>query len=120
MPIVKRTLLTAALAALLAPAASHAADFLGKSAAAWARDLTSEKAEVRRSAAFALGKTGAGQDSDLTALAGLVQKDRDQGVREAAAAAIGDIVAAQKGTGGGRWARPGPPSAPPSPTARRN
>src|SRR5260370_35797984 len=79
--------LTAALVMLLAPAHARAADFLGKSVAVWAGDLSSDKAEVRRSAAFALGKIGAGADYDLPRLAALARNDGDPGVREPAAAA---------------------------------
>ena len=95
-------LLTAFVALVVAPSIP-AADFLGKSADVWARDLSSEKPEVRRSAAFALGKIGTGAESNLPQLAELVRADRDPGVRAAAAAAIGDVIAAGHGSGAGRW-----------------
>src|SRR5436305_67824 len=46
------------LLALTAPARLDARDFLGKSAAKWAGELSSEKASVRRDAASALGDIG--------------------------------------------------------------
>src|SRR5260370_41943611 len=91
MSLPKPMALTAALVMLLAPAHARAADFLGKSVAVWARDLSSDKAEVRRSAAFAPGKIGAGADYALPKLAALVQHDRGAGVLAAAAAATGDV-----------------------------
>jgi HEAT repeat protein len=103
MSLLKRLPVSAPLFVLLLPAPAPSADFLGKSVAVWARALDSNKAEVRRSAAFALGKIGAGADSELPKLAALVQSDRDAGVREAAAAAIGDVVMATKGSAGARW-----------------
>ncbi len=107
MPI----LLAAVLLSLATPSFARSADFLGKSAADWASDLTNKKPDIRRSAAFALGKIGNDAESHLPQLAALVQKDPDAGVREAAAAAIGEVILAAKGAGRrllGRN-RPGPP-----------
>jgi HEAT repeat protein len=97
----KLFLLAAAL--LVLPARARSADFLGKPGAAWARDLASEKPEVRRSAAFALGKIGDGAAADLPKLVALIREDRDAGVREAAATAVGDVILAMREAGAAHW-----------------
>src|SRR5262245_37039090 len=79
--------------ALLAarPAARAEPGFLGKPAARWVEELGDAKPEVRRGAAFALGK--AGQPSAVPALRKRLADD-DAGVRDAAAYALGEIAAA--------------------------
>ena len=64
--------------------------FLGKPMARWAEELTSCDARVRRSAAFALGKTGALAIYTAPRLVRAL-KDPDAGVRQAAAFALGEI-----------------------------
>ena len=64
--------------------------FLNKAPDAWAKDLQSGDARVRRTAAFALGKCGGDAASHVGALIRALD-DRDEGVREAAAFAIGEI-----------------------------
>jgi HEAT repeat protein len=64
--------------------------FLGKPMTRWAEELTSSDARVRRSAAFALGKTGALAIYTVPRLVRAL-KDPDAGVRQAAAFALGEI-----------------------------
>jgi HEAT repeat protein len=69
---------------------ARADDFLGKPAAEWLKELSDPKPEVRRGAAFALGKCGsAAAATDLLRALG----DADGGVREAAAFALGEVAA---------------------------
>lgn len=74
----------------LAPVRGEVPEFLGKPLTAWAQDLSSSDARVRRSGAFALGRLG---PAAVTALPQLIEAlaDRDAGVREAAASAVGEI-----------------------------
>jgi HEAT repeat protein len=65
-------------------------EFLGKSLYRWISDLDSSKPQVRRDAAFALGKMGATAEPQLGRLV-KVLNDPDPSVREAAAFAIGEI-----------------------------
>ncbi len=91
--IMKRLLVGTMLCGLaLAPGArGQTGSYLGKTYFEWVAGLSSKDAAVRRSAAFALGKMGEGA---LPALKPLVDrlKDQDAGVRDAAAAAIGDLT----------------------------
>jgi HEAT repeat protein len=77
---------------LLAAALPAHADtyFLDKSVGAWTKELGDPKPDVRRGAAFALGKCGLAK-----AVPDLVRAltDADAGVRDAAAYAIGEIAA---------------------------
>jgi HEAT repeat protein len=67
--------------------------FLDKPVGVWTKDLTEAKPDVRRAAAFALGKCGMAKSvPDLVRALG----DPDAGVREAAAYAIGEIAAERK------------------------
>jgi HEAT repeat protein len=68
-------------------------DFLGKPAARWEKELADPKPEVRRGAAFALGKCGS-----ASAVPALVRAldDADAAVRDAAAYAIGEVAAGHK------------------------
>src|SRR5687768_16006565 len=77
----------AATALLAAPAP---AIFLGRSAQAWAHDLSSSRPEVRRNAAFALGKMGREAGPALRGLRNLLN-DAEAPVREAAANALGEL-----------------------------
>jgi HEAT repeat protein len=85
-------LLAVSLLAFALPARAET-DFLGKKSADWLKELSDPKSEVRRGAAFALGKCGA---------AGAVPQllraldDADAQVREAAAYSIGEIAAERK------------------------
>src|SRR5213078_1961900 len=81
--------------------------FLNKPVTAWTKDLADNRAPVRRSAAFALGRIGEEAILGFPSLIRLVRKDRDAGVREMAAAAIGDIVRALPGGGRGLWSEAG-------------
>ncbi len=89
----KRLLVRAILCSLaLAPAAhGQTGSYLGKTNYEWAARLSSKDAAVRRSAAFALGKMGAGAGEAVLQILELLEKDADPGVREAAAAAVGDM-----------------------------
>jgi HEAT repeat protein len=77
---------------VLIPASIRAQEtaFLGKPMARWVEELASPDARVRRSAAFALGKSSG---LAIYAVPKLVRvlKDSDSGVREAAAFALGEI-----------------------------
>jgi HEAT repeat protein len=80
--------------ALLAPT-THGSTFLKKSLNEWRDALEkAERADHRRSAAFALGQIG--EPVAIDALVACVQKDKDAGVREMAARAVGDIVIARR------------------------
>ncbi len=70
-----------------------AGDFLGKSSSAWLKELSDPNAEVRRGAAFALGKCGS-----VEAVPSLVRalEDREAPVRDAVAYALGEIAAERK------------------------
>src|SRR5262245_1819483 len=88
-----------ALAALVSLAtaapALPAASFLHKKLGDWRRDLEkSDKAAVRRSAAFALGRIGPLASFALDELTRAARRDPDPGVRDMACCAIGDIVGA--------------------------
>src|SRR5260370_36298908 len=75
---------------LVQSAWSQGSGFLGKPVAKWAEDLTNHDAGVRRSAAFALGKSGALASSAVPKLIRALH-DPHASVREAAAAALGEI-----------------------------
>jgi HEAT repeat protein len=77
-------------------ARAQAPSFLGKAQSRWVEELRDAKPEVRRAAAFALGKLGEDAFSALPKLRPVLNSDKDAGVRESAATAIGDIVAALK------------------------
>ncbi len=66
--------------------------FLGKSVDTWRKGLVQSQAAQRRSAAFALGRMGVEARTAVPELARRVLDDPDASVRDAAAAAIGDIV----------------------------
>jgi HEAT repeat protein len=66
--------------------------FLGKSAGEWQKELASNDARDRASAAFALGKIGSDAEDAVPALVKLLQKDKEATVRDAAALAIGNIA----------------------------
>jgi HEAT repeat protein len=87
--------LAALFAGVVLASSLAAQDFLGKPLSAWTAELSSPQTDVRRSAAFALGKLG---DKAFSAIADLTQAlgDREARVREAAAFALGDIAAARR------------------------
>src|SRR5690242_20313634 len=64
--------------------------FLGKPIARWVEELASPDARVRRSAAFALGKSNGLAVHTVSRLVRALQ-DPDGGVREAAAFSLGEI-----------------------------
>jgi HEAT repeat protein len=98
---VRRIVLLAACGAALVPASrGQGPAFLGRQASAWARDLSDVKPDVRRSAAFALGRIGGGALAAAPELTKCLQ-DADAGVRAAAARAVGDIVVSLQGGGAG-------------------
>jgi HEAT repeat protein len=85
--------LAALILLAVAPPARADTYFLDKPVGAWAKDLTDPKPDVRRAAAFALGKCGLAKSvPDLVKALG----DADAGVREAAAYSIGEIAAERK------------------------
>lgn len=88
-----------------------AATFLHKRLTDWRADLESAKQPAaRRAAAFALGRLGGLAVSAADALARGVSGDSDDGVREMAACALGDIALAMKDVKPtGLWQTAGPP-----------
>jgi HEAT repeat protein len=96
-PLLRVLVVVGALAPGLPSAARAQGAFLGKPLQQWVADLSSDQAAVRRSAAFAVGKIGAEAGPAVGHLAGCLTKDPDAGVRDAAAAALGDIAAALGG-----------------------
>lgn len=66
--------------------------FLGKSLDAWRRELSNKDAAVRRSAAFALGRMGDSARGAVPQLVQRLQQDKDAGVRDMSASAIGAIA----------------------------
>lgn len=90
----RRCLLALALLNCLAAAPRlGATTFLHKRLSDWLQDLSrSSRPAARRSAAFALGRLGPLAAFALEDLERALRNDRDPGVRDMAAAAIGDIV----------------------------
>src|SRR3954466_14324044 len=89
------------------PPAHGQSSFLNKPLPDWLAELGSARAEVRRSAAFALGKMG-GQAYQAVGPLVARLKDDDPGVRDAAASALGDIVTDSGGANRGLWKDAGP------------
>jgi HEAT repeat protein len=89
------------------PARAQGGKFLGRSLLAWMEDLRKPDARVRRSAAFALGRLG--DDAYIAAgeLARRAVDDRDAGVREMSASAVGDIAVDFKGNLETLWEKVG-------------
>jgi HEAT repeat protein len=87
-----RLLTTFVLVAIVQPVRADT-EFLGKKSADWLKDLRNPQGEVRRGAAFALGKCAAA-DAVLPLVRAL--SDENAGVRDAAAYALGEIVAERK------------------------
>ncbi len=78
---------------LARPAQAPAQVFLGKPARAWMAELHDPRPEVRRSAAFALGKVGAATPGATTALLRCLKNEGEEApVRELAASALGEIA----------------------------
>lgn len=104
-----RFFLAAACCVLLTTAPLRAGKlvFLGKSVDTWRRGLTHREAAQRRSAAFALGRMGSEAREAVPELARRVQGDPDAGVRDMAAAALGDIVRDLKGNAEDVWKKGG-------------
>jgi HEAT repeat protein len=84
------------------------ASFLGEPMTKWQVDLQSPQAKVRRSAAFALGKIGVEARPAWRNLLLRLREDKDVGVREATARAIGEIVRDLQGGGPLMWAEAKP------------
>src|SRR5262249_41614346 len=78
-------------ALVVLPPTVWAQSFLGKSAEEWIKELKDPKPDVRRSAAFALGKLGGQATSAVHPLLDRLQSDKEASVREAAALALGEI-----------------------------
>jgi HEAT repeat protein len=98
-----RTVIALAVLAALAGGAASAQSFLGKRLPEWLAGLDSRDASVRRSAAFALGKMGPDGYRGVPGLVRRLGQDSDAGVREAAAAALGDVATAMRGGGRALW-----------------
>ncbi len=98
-----RTVFALAVLCALAGGAALGQSFLGKRLPEWLAGLDSRDAAVRRSAAFALGKLGPDGYRGVPGLVRRLGQDPDAGVREAAAAALGDVAAATRGGGRALW-----------------
>src|SRR5262245_3289827 len=96
------------LVVLVAGAADRPDVFLGRSVRDWTRELSDRDPALRRSAAFALGKLGSEAVPAVPELVRRVREDRVAGVRDMAAAALGDIAAALGAGGAGLWREAGP------------
>jgi HEAT repeat protein len=102
-------LATALLAASprLAPAQPPAFSeptFLDKTLTRWAEQLDrSPKPALRRSAAFALGRMGDDAHIEISTLARRLRNDKDAGVREMAATALGEIMLDYRGLPATKW-----------------
>src|SRR5258707_292897 len=94
MGTMKRILVSAILCGLAVVPEAHGqtGSYLGKSCKQWMASLSSKDATVRRSAAFALGKIGAGAEPAIGQLVERLAADSDAGVREMAASAVGDMA----------------------------
>jgi HEAT repeat protein len=82
----------AVLLGLAASSAAQAPSFLNKTPDDWMRALKATRADVRRSAAFALGRLGEEAYDAVEDLARCLRNDRDAGVRDMAASALGEIM----------------------------
>jgi HEAT repeat protein len=84
--------------------------FFGRPMRDWLTDLKDPKPEVRRGAAFALGKVGGdagpGTGQVIDALTHSVA-DKDPGVRDCAASGLGDVLTALGEQGPAYWAKVG-------------
>jgi HEAT repeat protein len=83
--------------ALLTGPQPAGAQYLGKSVSDWGDALKSNDPAARRSAAFALGKTGSLGSGYLPQLLRLVRQDNSAGVREAVAVTIGEVCKGNRG-----------------------
>lgn len=103
-----RSLLAVGCIIALHVSVAHAqpAAFLGKSAEAWRDDLTRSDASIRRSAAFALGRLGWQSREAVPDLVRLM-RDKDDKVRDMAAAAVGDIARSLKSDNTDVWRHSG-------------
>lgn len=81
--------------------------FLARSTNEWIKDLGAAQPSVRRGAAFALGRMGVNALHAIPVLVRRLETDKDAGVREMAATALGDIVKTMI-NGRGHWDEVGP------------
>jgi HEAT repeat protein len=81
-----------------ATAYGRAPVFLGKSLDRWRKGLSAPDANVRRSAAYALGRMGEDAHTAVPLLVKRLLADDKASVRDMAASAIGDIAKALKGS----------------------
>lgn len=90
----RRTLLAAACALfLLCPAQARNASFLQRRVSDWLHDLNrADKPAKRGAAAFALGRMGKDAEAAIPDLAKKAATDKDASVRDASAAALGQII----------------------------
>ena len=98
-----RLILAALMFAALGTSPVSAQEFLGKSLKQWQADLKSNDAQIRRSAAFALGQF----PDDATRVVPLLLErlqDGDVGVRDAAGTALGDLMQSDKDKPRAYWA----------------
>jgi HEAT repeat protein len=102
-------LLTGALLLGSPRAGAQSPKFLGKSLSKWIDQLEkSSSPRLRRSAAFALGRMGDDASLAVPDLARRVRNDKDAGVRDMAASALGEIVLDYQGEPSTLWDKVGP------------
>lgn len=80
-----------AITLFAADAPAQGKKFLGKTKAEWLKGLEDPNPKTRQGAAFAIGKMGIEAFGDLQQLLTLFESDRDAGVKDATAFAIGEI-----------------------------
>lgn len=100
----------AVLAGLFFASAAQAQSsvFLDKSVDQWANELNNAKPQVRRSAAFALGRIGYNAWPRCPDLVTRLESDSDASVRDMAAASLGDIMKALSGGNMEAWKKCSP------------
>ena len=110
------------LVASAALGAAHGQTFLNRPTADWLNDLNDPNVDVRRGAAFALGKIGAEGDTAKVVDAltrRLSDAHEDAVVKDFAASGLGDVMTALGPRSGAYWRTPAPPCNRPSKTRRR-
>ena len=103
----RRAFVLILVAAAVPAARGQGPKFLDRPMGDWVQDLSDADPEVRRGAAFALGKIG-GEGGSAQAVDALTHAldDRDATVRDFAASGLGDVLTALGDGGASYWARP--------------
>jgi len=105
----RRVFVLILVAAAVPAAHGQGPKFLDRPMGDWVKDLSDADPEVRRGAAFALGKIG-GEGGSAAAVDALTRAlgDRDAAVRDFAASGLGDVLTALGDGGAAYWAAAGP------------